>query len=207
LTSDGAGVVPAGNVVGAGVVAGANVTPFELSPHNCFACGSLNVSGIGLRLHVERGKAWADTTLDVRFQGWNGMAHGGIICALLDEVMAWSLVGEDNWGVTARMSVEFKRPIPIGQPVHAEGLVTRSRRRLVETAGTIADAGGTVLATAVGLYVAADEARKRELREQYGFRLLNDATAAATEAATPESVDRLEPGRHPASLVTSGTRR
>lgn len=160
---------------------GAGVAPFELAPHNCFACGALNVSGIRLLLHVERGHAWTDVTLDTRFQGWNGMAHGGIICAILDEVMAWALVGADNWGVTARMSVDFKRPVPIGQPVRAFGDVTRSRRRLVDTSGRIVDADGVVLATSVGLYVAADEARKRELREQYGFRFVDRGREAPVE--------------------------
>jgi uncharacterized protein (TIGR00369 family) len=194
----------------AGVVPGAVVTPFDLAPHNCFACGSLNVSGVGLRLHVERGKAWADTTLDARFQGWNGMAHGGVICAILDEVMAWSLVGEDNWGVTARMSVEFKRPIAIGHPVHAEGIVARSRRRLVETTGTIVGADGTLLATATGLYVAADEARKRELREQYGFRLVGAAPvdaseATGTRATTPDRVDA-DAASQRGGVLTAGRR-
>lgn len=169
---------------------GAGVAPFELAPHNCFACGALNVTGIRLLLHVERGRAWTDVTLDARFQGWDGMAHGGIICAILDEVMAWALVGEDNWGVTARMSVDFKRPVAIGQPVRAFGDVTRSRRRLVDTSGRIVDADGVVLASGVGLYVSADEARKRDLREQYGFRLVdNGREAPAGRVDVPGRVD------------------
>ena len=80
------------------------------------------------------------STLDRRFEGWEGIAHGGIVCTILDEVMAWALVAEDNWGVTARMSVDFRKPVPIGTPIRAEGWITRSRRRVVETAGRIVDA-------------------------------------------------------------------
>ena len=47
------------------------------------------------------------------------------------------------------------------------------------------DAGdGTVLAESQGRYVAASEARKRELAEAYGFRLV-----PPTEAGTPDPVD------------------
>ena len=152
-------------------MAGPGVTPFDLAPHNCFACGTLNAHGIHLLLHVERGRAWTELSLPAHFQGWNGMAHGGIVCAILDEVMAWALVGEDNWGVTARMSVEFKRPVAIGEAIKAWGEITRARRRIVETAGMIVDADGRILATGTGTYLAADEERKRELRRQYGFRL------------------------------------
>ena len=112
---------------------------FEFAEHNCFACGTLNAGGLGLVLHIEPGRSWCDATLDSRFEGWERVIHGGILCTILDEVMAWALVGEDNWGVTARMAVDFRRPILVGMPIHAEGWITRSRRRVVDTAGRIVD--------------------------------------------------------------------
>lgn len=144
---------------------------FELVPHNCFACGTLNEHGLGLQIHVEPGRSWTELTLESRFEGWEGIAHGGILCTILDEVMAWALVAEDNWGVTARMSIDFRRPVEVGTRLRADGWVTHARRRLVETAARIVDAAsGTELATATGLYVAAEEERKRELQRRYGFR-------------------------------------
>jgi acyl-coenzyme A thioesterase PaaI-like protein len=130
---------------------------------------------MGLVLHVERGRSWVELTLEPRFQGWDGIAHGGILCTILDEVMAWALVGEDNWGLTARLNVDFKRPIEVGQGLRADGWITRSRRRIVDTAAEIRDAvSGSVLVTATGVYVAADEARKADLRKRYGVVPLAD---------------------------------
>lgn len=161
------------------------VPKFEVAPHHCFACGTLSEHGMHLEIHVEPGRAWTDVELEPRFQGWDGIAHGGILCTILDEVMAWSLVGEDNWGVTARMELAFKRPVALGASLLAEGRVTRSRRRLVETSGRIVDRNdGTVYVTATGVYVAADEARKRELRERYRFVPL-----ATGQSETPVPVD------------------
>ena len=151
------------------------VARFEIAPHHCFACGSLNTTGMQLELHVEPSRSWVELALEPRFQGWDGIAHGGILCTILDEVMAWALVGQDSWGLTARMGVDFKRPVTVGQALRAEGWVTRSRRRLVETAGQVVDrTSGDVLATATGLYVAADDARTQELRRRYGWRPLGD---------------------------------
>ena len=162
---------------------------FEFSPHHCFGCGTLNTHGLQMVLHLEPARSWTELQLDRRFEGWEGVAHGGIVCTILDEVMAWALVAEDNWGVTARLTATFKKPIPIGLAIRADGWVTRSRRRLVETAGHIVDsATGVELATAVGTYVAADAARKQLLRERYGFRLL-EPTAIARDSGTPEPVD------------------
>jgi acyl-coenzyme A thioesterase PaaI-like protein len=156
---------------------------FQISPHHCFACGTLNTSGLRLDLHVERGRSWVELTYEERFQGWDGIAHGGILATILDEVMAWALVGEDNWGVTARLSIDFKQPVNVGQRIKAEGWITRSRRRIVDTEARLVDAiSGDTLATATGLYMAADEARKQELRARYGWRALD-------ESATPETAD------------------
>jgi acyl-coenzyme A thioesterase PaaI-like protein len=144
---------------------------FEFAAHNCFACGTLNAGGLGLELHVEPGRSWVELALEGRFEGWEGVVHGGILCTILDEVMAWALVGEDNWGVTARMAVEFRRPVGVGVPIRAEGWITQSRRRVVDTAGHIVDAAtGAQLATATGVYLAATPDRKRALRERYAFR-------------------------------------
>ena len=158
-----------------------DVERFEFAPHNCFACGTLNTGGLGLTMHVEPGRSWTEVTLDRRFEGWEGMAHGGILATILDEVMAWALVGADNWGVTARMSVDFRKPVEIGRAIRAEGWATSSRRRIVDTEGRIVDvADGTVLAESHGRYVAASEARKRELAAAYGFRVVSGPGAADT---------------------------
>ena len=144
---------------------------FSFEPHNCFACGTLNAGGLHLDLHVDGERCWTDLEIPERFQGWDEIAHGGIVATILDEVMAWSLVDADSWGLTARLTVEFKRPVPLGRPIHAEGWITESRRRVATTAGRIVAAGtGEVLATAEALYIAATDDRKRQLKERYGYR-------------------------------------
>jgi acyl-coenzyme A thioesterase PaaI-like protein len=142
---------------------------FRITPHHCFACGELNEIGLHLKLNLEHGRCWTELELPRRFEGWEGLVHGGIICTILDEVMAWSLVSEDNWGVTARMSIDFKKPLLVGQAIRAEGWITESRRRVHETGARIVDTKtGEELATATAKYVAATDSRKRELKERYG---------------------------------------
>src|SRR3954447_8474493 len=50
----------------------------EVDPHNCFACGSLNEHGVHLDLHVDGDRCWTELALPDRFQGWDGVAHGGV---------------------------------------------------------------------------------------------------------------------------------
>ncbi|MDQ6796074.1 MAG: PaaI family thioesterase [Chloroflexota bacterium] len=174
-------------VTAPGVVTGAGVPRFELAAHNCFGCGTLNANGLQVVHHIEPGRSWTELTLDRRFEGWQGVIHGGILCTILDEVMAWALVGRDMWGLTARMSVEFKRPVEVGRRIRAIGEVSRARRRVVETTGQILDLdSGAILATATGVYVAADETRRGKLREQYGFRLVDAPGGVDGPAPDPQ---------------------
>jgi acyl-coenzyme A thioesterase PaaI-like protein len=186
-------------------VAESSLARFEFEPHNCFACGPLNAHGLQLDLHLEPSRSWTEFELDRRFEGWEGIAHGGILCTILDEVMAWALVAEDNWGVTARMAVSFRKPVPVGTRIRADGWITRSRRRVVDTAARIVDvASGVELATAEGTYVAADAEQKARLRERYGFRFVPGAT---TREATPEQVDTTGQKGTPRDLADVGATR
>jgi len=144
---------------------------FRILPHNCFACGELNEFGLHLQLELSPARCRVELTLPDRFEGWEGLIHGGIVSTILDEVMAWALVEQDSWGVTARMSVQFRRPVLVGQAIRAEGWVVDAKRRLQRAAGRIVDAeSGLELASAEATYVAASDAKKRELKERYGVR-------------------------------------
>jgi acyl-coenzyme A thioesterase PaaI-like protein len=146
-------------------------TIIEVAPHNCFACGTLNEHGLHLDLHVDGDRCWSEVRLRDDFQGWDGIAHGGIVCTILDEVMAWSLASSDNWGVTVRLNVEFRKPVPLGTTIRAEGWITDNRRRVIETAARILDGStGALLAGASATYVAASADRKKELQARYGLR-------------------------------------
>lgn len=151
----------------------------EYAPHACFACGELNEHGLRMQLHAEDGRCWSELELPPRFQGWDGIAHGGIISTILDEVMAWSLVAQDSWGVTARLGIAFARPVPLGRRVRAEGWVVDGRRRVSRTAARLMDAAdGTILATADGTYVAATGDRREALKARYQFRLVPGSDGA-----------------------------
>ena len=169
---------------------------FEFEPHRCFACGELNDHGLQLRLHTSPEGSWTELTLPPRFQGWEAVAHGGIVCTILDEVMAWSVIGRGTWGVTARLNVAFRRPVPTGEPIRAEGWVVHEGRRAVRTAGKVVDAAsGEVLATADGTFVAVPAAELERLQARYGLRrvegggsgditgLADDTTAEADRRA------------------------
>ena len=163
---------------------------FEVAPHSCFACGELNAVGLRLVLHVEGDTCWTETSLASDFQGWEGITHGGIIATILDEVMGWALASADSWGYTARLTIDYRHPTPIGRRVRAEGHLVERRRRLLTTRARLVDAEtGELLATADALYVAAPPDRKQELKDRYRFRLIRDGETPS-EAPQEMAPDR-----------------
>ena len=158
---------------------------FEVAPHSCFACGELNAVGLRLVLHVAGDTCWTETTLATDFQGWEDITHGGIVATILDEVMGWALASADSWGYTAKLTIQYRRPTPIGRRLRAEGRLVERRRRLLTTRAQLTDAEtGEVLATADALYVAAPPERKQALKDRYRFRLVPEGEAAPAPAST-----------------------
>lgn len=144
---------------------------FQFEPHHCFACGELNEHGLQLVIHTDPDGSWIETTLAPGFQGWDSVAHGGIVCTILDEVMAWSVIGRGTWGVTARLNVAFRKPIQTGRAIRAEGRVVEMNRRASRTEGKVLDAvSGEVLATAEGTFMALPADELARLKARYGMR-------------------------------------
>jgi uncharacterized protein (TIGR00369 family) len=117
----------------------------------CFTCGVENP--FGLRLHfyddgVEQ--VWADVTIQPNHQGFPGVAHGGIIAAILDEVGSRVMMIGDGMrlGMTAKLDIRFRRPVPIGQPLRAVARRVRDRGRLVSAHAELRNLAGEVLAEA-----------------------------------------------------------
>lgn len=158
--------------------------------HWCFACGRLNPSGLQLDFDVSKDRATARYTGQQRHQGYDGLLHGGVVTALLDETMGWSIFQQGIWGVTAKLTVTFKRPIPVGEELIVSGEVVRDRGRGIETKGTVARAAdGEILAEATALFLRMPEDQRVALERRYSrteeafarVRAAIDAEAQANE--------------------------
>lgn len=139
---------------------------------NCFACGPDNP--VGLRLQFGRAAdgdgVRAGVTLAPQYQGWRGIAHGGIVMALLDEAMAHAAGFAGHRGVTASVSVRFRKPVPLEEPVEVRGRIAWQRRNVLGVQATIFDGRGNVLVESEGhvvsrgpLEAAADRRNPRNL--------------------------------------------
>lgn len=119
----------------------------------CFVCGRQNPAGLKLEIYsdVERGQVRAEVVLDDNYQGYPGVAHGGIVAAILDEVTGRAVLldgGPDNLMMTLKLEVRYRRPTPTGVPLVAVGAITHPGRTRAKAHGEIRLADGTVTAEA-----------------------------------------------------------
>ena len=127
--------------------------------HFCFVCGRDNPGGLQLKFEYPApGTCRATFTPPRKFQGWQGILHGGIVSTLLDEALAHAVGGPVRGGggsgaVTAEITVRFKKPVKIGQQVILEGKVVSDKGRVVECVSSIKDSDGNELASAEGKLV------------------------------------------------------
>ncbi len=120
----------------------------------CFGCGQMNPSGFHLNVEVEGNIVYARYQPRPEDQGFPGTMHGGLISALLDEVMGWAMVKAAVWAVTARMETRFRRPVPLTAALRAEASVEQRRgRALAAHARLLDDATGELLVESDALFM------------------------------------------------------
>ncbi len=93
--------------------------------HHCFACGTANPIGLNLQFYRSGEAVCSDITLEKIYEGWESLAHGGIVSTLLDEVMSWAIMySKKAFLVTRNMKIKYIRPVLIGTPMTVTGHMT-----------------------------------------------------------------------------------
>src|SRR3712207_4588107 len=132
--------------------------------HGCFGCGHLNPHGLRLDFYrtADGGGLWTPFTPRPEHEGFASVVHGGIVTAVLDEVMGWAVFARGVWAVTGKIAVTFRKPAAVGVPARATGRIAADRGRLLEVAAELRrEADGVVLAEASATFVRVPEAQAR----------------------------------------------
>ncbi|MBJ7608900.1 MAG: PaaI family thioesterase [Candidatus Dormibacteraeota bacterium] len=119
-----------------------------------FVHGLRNPSGLHLQYHLEGDHVVTAWTPDHNHAGFPGFVHGGLIAAVLDDVMGRCSVLQRRWVVTGRMETRFRAGAPIGAHLRVEGWMTRLTRRGMLAESALRSENGVVLAQASGTYLS-----------------------------------------------------
>lgn len=127
--------------------------------NHCFGCGAANPAGMKLtfELDFEARRARGRFTLGPNYAGGGGFAHGGIIAVVLDEAMGKLSRLTDEKAVTAEMSIEYRKPVVIGQQIVVEGWQEEQKGRNRFRVAEIYDTQGHLLVRGKGRFVVVNQ--------------------------------------------------
>ncbi len=127
--------------------------------NRCFVCGPGNPIGLRLRFREEGEGVAADFTPSDLHVGWEGLIHGGIVAALLDDAMANIWAWRGTPAVTTSISVRFRVPVRPGERlrVFAEPMGTR-RSAMQRARGMVTREDGTLVADGEGVVMVGARA-------------------------------------------------
>lgn len=98
------------------------------------------------------------------YEGPPGNVHGGFIAAAFDEVLGATQSLTERPGMTGRLTVRYRRPVPLQREVVFTGRLSRVEGRKILTEATLT-VDGVLHAEAEGLFVSVDPARLRGERQ------------------------------------------
>lgn len=133
----------------------------------CMTCGHSNQLGANVTWkrfehHVEGEYSGQDQHVS-----YQGVIHGGMITALLDESIGWAVsIHHQKMCVTGGLNVQFKKPIAPGQKVFVKGFIDEisgQSSKYFSGNGKIIDEEGNVYAKAQGQFFPLTDHQMKEV--------------------------------------------
>ena len=148
---------------------------FRLLPSHydrCFGCGRDHPTGLHLEMWGldDELRVRGSFTVTEHHQGAPGLAHGGVISAAVDEAMGYLLWLVGGPAVTARLEVDFRRPVPVGSRLEMDARIDRQEDRKI-WASLEGRVDGEVMVEASALYVMVGLDHFAPHAERMGERL------------------------------------
>jgi uncharacterized protein (TIGR00369 family) len=120
----------------------------------CFICGEDNPAGVQTRFYVENGIVKAPFMGRSHHCGFENVVHGGVVAAILDECMGWSVARViHRMCLTGELTVRYLKPVLANRPMTACSEVVKASRRMGIARGWLIDEEGTQYARAQGRFV------------------------------------------------------
>ncbi len=130
-----------------------------LPGNNCFACHPENELGLKLRFYADdqSGEVFTTLTPEKHFNGFPGILHGGIQCAILDELAFWAMFDKvGKLGLTTRIDLRYLAPVGFDAPLDARAKVFEQKDRTVRVSAAIKGKNGRDSARAIVTYTLPD---------------------------------------------------
>ena len=146
------------------------------------------VSGVGSPLappvvvREAEGGVVAEATFGLAYEGPPGFLHGGMSALVMDQILGAATIRAGLWGMTARLELDYRGPVPLDTPVVMRARVVEAAGRTSVVTGSIALAADPdrALVEARGVFVLP----RRDKLESY-FSGVTDASGRPSPPGRP----------------------
>jgi hypothetical protein len=123
--------------------------------------GSISPVAPPLAYEFHRDHVVAHGSFGAAYEGPPGYVHGGWVALAFDEALGMANAVSGHPGMTARLTVRYRRPTPLRTRLHLHARTERVDGRRITTVATLRS-GDTVTAEAEGLFVIIGAERTLE---------------------------------------------
>ena len=113
----------------------------------CFVCGRDNPRGLYMSFYDNgSNEVVSEYTVADEYQGYPGVVHGGVVAAMLDEVVARvAMIGDHHhFMMSVILDIKYRHPVPTGVQLRIVGRIMRLRGRLGKATGEVILPDGTL---------------------------------------------------------------
>lgn len=117
--------------------------------------GQLNPLAAPISLRIDGDEVVGEVTYGRAYEGPPGCVHGGMIAGGFDEVLGFAQAHSERPGMTGRLTVAYRRPTPLYQPLEYRARITKVDGRKLTVSCTLSVVtSGLLCAEAEGLFIA-----------------------------------------------------
>lgn len=113
----------------------------------CFGCSTTNEHGLKLRFWFSEKGCYTRCTIPDYLRGIGGLAHGGMIYLLMDDVCEWTVISRlGRFGVTREMTIRYFNPVAVNTEIIVEAQVVSHDVRNADMRATVHSLEGKLMA-------------------------------------------------------------
>jgi len=138
----------------------------------CYVCGQAHPRGLRIRFFVGAfGQVHARFRPDHTQTGYKDIVHGGVISALLDELLGWPIALQTGrMAVTGELTIRFLKPMTTRHSYLATAHPGTDAGRYWEGQGDIRDEQGQIYAKAQGKYFLISAEQTAAIAERLTYQ-------------------------------------
>ncbi len=118
--------------------------------------GQENDQSLNVEYEINDGVVQANFCPEEHHTSYEKVVHGGLLTALLDDAMAYSINSSGITAFTGKLEIRFRKPPSIGENLIINAWIEKNKNKLFYTKGSIKNENGELFVEAKAVFMVAN---------------------------------------------------